>query len=135
MWYKIKAAIAQFMSGRNGLDNLGYTALWSGLICSLLDTFLMTGLLSLLGTALYMYAVFRLFSRNVYKRQAENQRFVQWSSGLTTKAKQFFLRLKNSKEYKYVHCSQCRTLIRLKRGVGERSVTCPKCHNAFNVKS
>ena len=67
-WGNIKAALLRFMSGRNGMDNLGLAALWGGLILSLLDTFLGTGLLSLLGMALYIYAIFRLFSRNTGKR-------------------------------------------------------------------
>lgn len=135
IWQKIKSALTSFMSGRNGVDNLGYASLWTGLILSLVDMFLGTGLLSMLGTALYIYALWRMMSRNCYKRAAENNRYVQWRYGFTTKAKQFFLRLKNSKEYKYVHCSQCRTLIRLKRGVGERTVRCPKCQNSFTAKS
>ena len=49
--------------------------------------------------------------------------------------KQFFLRLKNSREYKYFHCPQCRVLIRLKRGTGERMVHCPKCHHDFQQKA
>lgn len=135
LWQKIKSAMSGMMSGRNGVDNLGMASLWTGLIISLVDMFVGTGLLSLLGTALYIYAVWRMLSRNTYKRAEENTRYVQWRYGLTTKAKQFWLRLKNSKEYKYVHCSQCKTLIRLKRGVGERSIRCPKCQNQFTVKS
>ena len=135
IWQKIKSALMNFMSGRNGIDNLGYAALWAGLILSLADTFIGTGILGLLGTALYIYSLWRMLSRNCYKRAAENNRYVQWRYGFTTKAKQFFLRLKNSREFKYVHCSQCSTLIRLKRGVGERSVRCPKCHHEFMAKS
>lgn len=134
-WEKIKAAMGNLMAGRNGVDNLGLASLWAGLIISVVDMFLGTGLLSLVGTALYVYAVWRMLSRNGYKRAEENTRYVQWRYGWTTKAKQFWLRLKNSREYKYVHCAQCKTLIRLKRGVGERSVRCPKCQNQFTVKS
>ena len=32
MWTRIKMALMRFMQGRNGVDNLGYHALWSGLI-------------------------------------------------------------------------------------------------------
>lgn len=133
--YRIKAALSSFMSGRNGVDNLGYSALWTGLVVSLAGTVLGVGIFSTLGMALYIYSLWRMLSRNCYKRAAENNAYVQWRYGFTTKAKQFIMRLKNSKEFKYVRCSQCRTLIRLKRGVGERSVRCPKCRNEFTARS
>lgn len=132
---KIKAALVQFMQGRNGVDNLGFATLWTGLILSLVDTFLGTGLLSLLGTALYIYTIWRMMSRNVYKRAEENRKYVTFSSSLTTKVKQFFLRLKNSREYKYFKCPQCKVLIRLKRGSGEKMIHCPKCGCDFSQKA
>lgn len=128
-------ALANFMQGRNGVDNLGFATLWTGLIVNLVDSFLGTGLLSLLGTALYFYTMWRMFSRNVYKRAEENRKYVAFSNGITTKVKQFFLRLKNSREYKYFKCPQCKVLIRLKRGSGEKQIHCPKCGCEFSQKA
>ncbi|MBQ8312441.1 MAG: hypothetical protein IJX84_04465 [Clostridia bacterium] len=132
---KIKMAMERFMQGRNGVDNLGFAALWGGLIVSLLDSFLGTGLLSMLGTALYIYAIWRMMSRNVYKRAEENRKYVTSVEGFRTKVKQFFLRVKNSREYKYFKCPQCKVLIRLKRGSGEKQIHCPKCGCEFNQKA
>lgn len=132
---KMQYAFARMMQGRNGIDNLGYTALWAGLIMSLLDSFIGTGLLSLMGTALYVYSIWRMFSRKVEKRAEENRKFVTFSTTWRTKVKQYFLRLKNSREFKYFHCPQCGVLIRLKRGSGERTVHCPKCHHEFQQKA
>ena len=134
-WGNIKAALLRFMSGRNGMDNLGLAALWGGLILSVLDTFLGTGLLSLLGMALYIYAIFRLFSRNTGKRAEENRRYVTAMSGFQTKVKQFYLRVKNSRKYKYFKCPQCKVLIRLERGCGQKHLRCPKCHHEFDQKA
>ena len=134
-WGNIKAALLRFMSGRNGMDNLGLAALWSGLILSLLDTFLGTGLISLLGMALYIYAVFRLFSRNTAKRAEENRRYVTAVAGTKTKVRQFFLRIKNSRKYKYFKCPQCKVLIRLERGCGQKHLHYPKYHHKFNQKT
>lgn len=132
---KIGAALNRFMQGRNGVDNLGAWALWAGVIVNLLDTFLGTGLLSLLGMALYVYSIWRIFSRNVYKRAEENRKFVAFTMGISTRVKQFFLRLKNRKEYKYFKCPQCKVLIRLKRGSGEKQINCPKCGCQFSQKA
>ncbi|MBQ8655230.1 MAG: hypothetical protein IJ507_09860 [Clostridia bacterium] len=135
IWQKIKSALAGFMAGRNGVDNLGYASLWTGLILSLADSFIGTGLLGLAGTALYVYALFRMLSRNCYKRAAENNAYVRWRYQFTTQMKQFWMRLKNSREYKYVNCRQCRVLIRMKRGGGMRTLRCPKCGCEFTAKS
>lgn len=132
---KIKMALACFMQGRNGVDNLGFAALWGGLIISLLDSFVGTGLLYMLGMALYIYAIWRMMSRNVYKRAEENRKYVTTVEGVRTKVKQFFLRVKNSKEYKYFKCPQCKVLIRLKRGSGAKVIHCPKCGCEFNQKA
>ena len=132
---KIKMALARFMQGRNGVDNLGFAALWGGLIISLLDSFVGTGLLYMLGMALYIYAIWRMMSRNVYKRAEENRKYVTTVVGIRTKVKQFFLRVKNSKEYKYFKCPQCKVLIRLKRGSGAKVIHCPKCGCEINQKA
>lgn len=132
---KLQMWMARMMQGRNGLDNLGHNALITGLVLTVVDLFLGTGLLSMLGTALYIYSLFRLMSRNVPKRQAENQRYMQATSQWTTKIKQAWLRLKNSKQYKYFRCPSCRVHLRLTRGCGEKTVTCPKCRHQFRQKA
>lgn len=135
MWTRIKMGIMRFMQGRNGLDNLSYTAMWTGLILMLADSFIGTGVLRLVGTALYGYAIFRMLSRNVAKRQVENEGFVSFFENLKKKIKQFFLRLKGSKEYKYFRCPACKNRLRLRRGCGEKHVTCPVCKHQFNQKA
>lgn len=135
MWTRFKMAMARFMQGRNGVDNLGYHALWVGLILVLVDSFIGTGLLNLIGTALYIYAIFRMLSRNVQKRQAENARYVQFQNNWKKELKQFFLRLKGSKEYKYFRCPGCKNRLRLRRGCGDKHITCPVCKHQFDQKA
>ena len=135
MWTRIKMAMASFMQGRNGVDNMGYHALWGGLILVLVDSLLGTGLLGLLGNALYIYAIFRMLSRNVTKRQAENQRYVQFTGNWQKEMKQFFLRLKGTKEYKYFRCPSCKNCLRLRRGCGEKHITCPVCKHQFDQRA
>ena len=135
MWTRIKMAMARFMQGRNGVDNISWHALWGGLIVMLADGFIGTGVLTLLGNALYIYALFRVFSRNVGKRQLENQRYVQFTEKVSKEVKQFFLRLKGMKTYKYFRCPACKTRLRLKRGAGEKHITCPLCKHSFDQKA
>ena len=87
---QMKSSLARFMQGRNGVDNLGFFTLFTGLILSLTGSF--TGLFpfSWLGLALYILTIFRMFSRNTSKRMAENRKYIAVSSGLKTRISQFF---------------------------------------------
>ncbi len=134
-WEKIKAGLSRMMQGRYGSDHLGMATLVAALVLSLLDSFLGTGLLSLLGMALYILTIYRMFSRNIEKRRAENQKYLALTGNWKTRARQFFLRLKNSKQYKYFKCPQCRAMLRLTRGSGQTRVNCPRCHHEFDQKA
>ncbi len=135
MWTRIKMAFIRFMQGRNGVDNLGYHSLWGGLILVLVNTFIGSILLSLLGNVMYFYALFRMLSRNVSKRQAEHACYVHFLNNWKKEVKQFFLRLKGTKEYKYFRCPSCKNRLRLRRGCGEKHITCPVCKHQFDQKA
>ena len=134
-WQKIKAGLARFMQGRHGADNLGMFTLLLGLIISLLGSFVRVSVFSLLGLALYIITLFRMFSRNQEKRIAENRKYIELTSGWKTKTVQFSKRLKNRKDYKYFKCPNCKVLLRLKRGAGEKDITCVRCGHQFKQKS
>ena len=129
---RMQMALARFMTGRNGMDNLAYHALWGSVIFSLLSIFLPVGLIS---TVLLVYAVFRMLSRNIGKRQAENARYIQFSEKVGREVRQFFARLKGMKTHKYFRCPSCRNRLRMKRGSGEKTITCPVCRHQFTQKA
>ena len=134
-WQKIKLSIAKFMQGRHGADNLGMFTLLSGLIVSLLGSFTRIGLLSIIGLALYIITLFRMFSRNHEKRMAENRKYIELTSNWKTKVRQFSKRMKNRRDYKYFKCPECKVLLRTKRGSGEKDITCVRCGHQFRQKS
>ena len=133
--YKLKMWIARFMEGRHGPDQFGIFTLIAGLVLSVLSGFIGLPFLGLLGTGLYVYTLFRLFSRNRSKRISENQKYLSLSSDTKTKARQFVLRQKNKKDYKYFRCPHCKVLLRRKRGTGEKEITCAKCQHQFRQKA
>lgn len=129
----LQMAWARFMVGRNGMDNMAWHGLWGSVILQLLSMFLpVTGLLS---TALLAYSVWRMLSRNVSKRQAENLRYIQFTEKLGREVRQFFARLKGMKTHKYFRCPSCRNRLRMKRGSGEKTITCPVCRHQFTQKA
>ncbi len=132
---RLKMSLARFMQGRHGADNLGMFTLIAGLACSLLGSFTRLGLLSLIGFILYIITLFRMFSRNHEKRMAENRKYIELTSGWKTKLSQFIKRTKNRRDYKYFKCPNCKVLLRMKRGSGEKDITCVRCGFQFKQKS
>ena len=133
--HQLMRRLAAYMSGRNGIDQLAVGTLAVSLALQMVGTMLRSPLLLLLSLALFGWTLYRIFSRRREMREDENRKFMQWYGGVKTKCRQFILRLKLRKEYKYFKCPQCSSLLRLKRGGGEKQITCPKCHHQFTQRS
>lgn len=130
----MKAWFQRFMSGRYGFDQLnGFLCILS-LILVVLGAWL-SGFLYWLGLALLLWCYFRIFSRNIQKRYAENMKYLS----LQNQAKDWLarqkLRFDQRKVYRYFKCPHCRQSIRVPRGRGRISITCPKCGTSFIKKS
>jgi len=132
---KMRVRLARFMQGRNGADHLANCTLLLGLAFAILDMFLHTGVIGLIGLILYGYTLFRMFSRNRGKRMRENQKYLSITGTIRTKCRQFIQRQKNRKQYKYFKCPKCRALLRLTRGCGQVNVTCARCKHEFSQKA
>ena len=132
---RLKASLARFMQGRHGPDNLGMFTLVAGLVCSILGSFTGFGLLSLIGFALNVWTLFRMFSKNNEKRWEENRTYIELSSNWKTKINQFVKRQKNRRDYKYFKCPNCKVLLRSKRGSGEKDIVCVRCGHEFKQKT
>ncbi len=126
--------LRRFMLGRyGGSDTFNLFLLALGLVCSLLGAIFFLPLY-FLADILYIYALFRVFSRNIPARQRENyafQRFWRPIGGwLGFQRRRFAER----KVYKYFKCPSCKQKLRAPRGRGEIEVTCQKCHTVFRKK-
>ena len=132
---RLQMAMARFMTGRNGMDNISWHAMRGCIALLVINIFLRSPVLELLGNALLVYALFRILSRNIAKRQAENSRYIVFFEKISKEVRQFFLRLKGMKTYKYFRCPGCRNRLRMKRGSGERSITCPVCRHQFTQRA
>ena len=81
--YKCKMALQRLMYGRNGSDQLGRTAIVAALVLDVVSMFVIRNRhLQLAGSLLYwvamallLYAIFRVFSKTLYKRREENSKF------------------------------------------------------------
>ena len=124
---KLSAGLRSFMAGRYGTDRLNMVILCAGLFCSLLSVWISAVPLNLifwaLSYGLMIWAIFRTLSRNTYKRYQENRKFLQ-----------IFTRLKD-RQNRYFDCPKCRQLVRVPRGKGKISITCPRCKEKFIRKT
>ena len=124
---KLSAHLRNFMAGRYGTDRLNMVILSVGLVASLLSVLIKFApvnlALFLLSYGMMFWAIFRSLSRNTYKRYQENRRFLQ----LTGRMK--------DREHRYFDCPKCRQMVRVPRGKGKISITCPRCREKFVKKT
>ena len=90
---------------------------------------------TLLADALLIWMFFRMLSKNRYKRQHENQMYLQKTYKARQSATEWMNRVKNSKKYRYFTCPQCKKRLRVPRGVGSITITCKGCGNKFDKKA
>ena len=134
-WDKLRAGFFRFMQGRNGVDQLGNASMWTAVVLTLINVFANSLVLSLLVSALWIWAIFRLLSRNVTRRRAENAWFSARFYRAKTLISQARERFKNRKKYVYFECPNCHLPLRLPRGVGNVTVKCSKCGHTFDKKA
>jgi sugar phosphate permease len=92
-------------------------------------------LLSLIAFILLVYTTFRTFSKNVYKRRAELDKFLAVKRKIKKKRDFRRLVLRERKEYVYFKCPYCKEYLRVPRGRGKIIVTCRVCHRKFDKKT
>ena len=130
----IRNALQRFMYGRYGSDQLNLFLLVVYVVLYVLQLFVRASLLYWLATAVLILALFRLLSRNLERRRAENARFLQ----VAGPALQWFrLRrtIRRDKEHRYFKCPNCGQQLRVPRGKGKITVTCRSCGASFQEKS
>ena len=124
---RLGAGFRHFMLGRYGTDKLNTAILVTGLIACLLSMFLrlpmLNWFLTMFSYACMGYALFRMLSRNTYKRYEENRKYLR------------FLDKLKDREHRYYACPRCRQTVRVPRGKGKISITCPKCKEKFIKKT
>ena len=76
----------RFMNGRNGMDELARAESWVVMILLVVSIFTRSAILDILAIGLMIHMYFRVFSRNVSKRYAENQKFLNARYEWTVKA-------------------------------------------------
>lgn len=128
-----KYKLARFMMGRRGFDQMSRGMLILIFILIILEVFFRRGIINRilrLGVlVLFIYTYYRAFSRNIPKRAAENQWYLDH---VGYKLEGFIAR--DRKNYKYFKCPQCGEKMRAPKGRGRIRVNCHKCGSTFEKK-
>ncbi len=140
-FYKLSSAMARFMYGRNGTDQLNwailvmYLVLWViRILVSALDVTVAAMIIDVIMFLLAVVLLWRTFSKNLAKRRAENQRFINWWWPIKNRFAAAKAR-KADKAHKYFTCKNCKTICRVPAGKGKIVITCPKCGHKIEGKS
>ncbi len=138
----LRNKFVRFMYGRYGLDQMGRfmsTTLMVMLVASLvLQLFGLRGIgqiLYYLALALLVWMYFRMFSKNIYKRQVENTKFLELKRKYGGTFAKKWAHLKQRKTHVFFKCPSCKLKMRTPKGQGEKHVTCPKCGTQFVKKT
>ena len=137
---KLRNGLSRFMYGRNGADHLCLATIWTAIALDVIAAIFkmgdaVEGLLGFVSTVLLVVTVFRIFSRRLDKRRAENAWFLQkiwWPiKGKLGKNKQ----QRADREHKYFTCPNCRAVCRVPVGKGKIVITCPRCRGEIHGRS
>ena len=130
----MRNAIQRFMYGRYGNDQLGFFLIGVYFILALIAALTDMLVFQLVGDVIFVWSIFRIFSRNIAKRRAENNKFMRKAQPVIK-----WLRLQQTmfrdKEHRYFKCPNCSQYLRVPRGKGKITVTCRSCHASFQEKS
>lgn len=127
--------LRRFMAGRYGSDQLNNALLILGVVAILLEWLTHWGVLSFVILALLILCYFRMFSRNIQARYAENQKFMKFWWPISQRFHDARTRFADRKTHRYFKCPQCKKRLRVPRGRGKINITCPQCHTQFVRKS
>jgi len=131
----MKEKFIRFMSGRYGIDRLNHFILMLACIGILLSSLTDIYIFWLAAVILLFISYMRIFSRNISKRYAENQKYLSMIQPIE---KWFRLRLKHMKErktHRFFKCPSCKQKVRVPKGKGNICITCPKCKTQFQKRS
>ena len=134
----MREKMARFMAGRYGGDQLNRFIAIAGCLLFVAGM-IVRGQISLALYAVAMaglvWTYFRMFSRSIYKRRAENEKYLKIRYRLTSGFRLKKERWSQRRDYKSFTCPACHTTLRVPKGKGRINIVCRKCGNSFQGKT
>ena len=130
--------LRDLMRGRNGTDQLIIALIVAYWPLTLLGRWTGFAFMETVALALLIVAVFRFFSKDLTRRQFENQKFLS----LWYPVKYWFYKTYRDARgmgvenaFVYFRCPNCSQNLRLPAGKGKITIRCPKCSTYFDEKT
>jgi LSD1 subclass zinc finger protein len=140
-FYNASIKFQRFMAGRYGTDSL-YKALLvfyliGIILCSIVYRFSKISYYALwvLATAILIFAVFRVFSKNIPARRKENENWLKFTGKISRNTRLNKDKFNQRKTHKFVKCKSCKSVLRLPKHRGKINVTCPHCQKQFIINT
>ena len=135
----MREKFARFMAGRCGIDQLNRFLSVLSLVLMILAVVFngtrLSQLVWLLAFVLLILVYARMLSRNLYKRSAENSRYMRMRMSVSGKLEMIKVRWAQRKDYKFFTCPACHTTLRVPRHKGKINIVCKKCGNSFTGRT
>lgn len=126
--------LQKFMYGRYGGDTLNLVLLIFSLVWSMAWRYTRFWPVSYLSWLPLGWSVFRMLSKNLTRRRAENEWLlrtfrpvVRWFRNLAARVK--------DRDHRRFSCPKCGQVCRVPRGRGKIRIVCPSCGETFVRKS
>ena len=130
----MKEKFYRFMQGRYGIDQLNSFLMIVCVICFIVNMFIGSIVLTIIAYGTWLFVIFRMFSKNIYARNRENDKYLNFFSPLSRWLK-LKLMSKQDPSNKYFSCPKCKQMVRVPKGHGTVVVTCPNCQNKFEKRT
>ena len=138
MFSNITERLRRFMADRYGNDRLNIALLILGcvvtFILSIVSRFTHIWWLRTFSYIPFVFAVLRALSKNIYRRQQENESFTRWSEPFLALFRKKASQMQDT-EHKYYDCPVCKKTLRVPAGRGKIEITCPHCGNKFKRRT
>ncbi len=156
----MKERFFRFMRGRYGVDALGRFLIYCGLILALINMLFHNIVIAIISVVIWCFAYFRMFSRDIYRRSNENNRYLSAKASVTGGIRNFWHRIRQKLsngtinnaqngsgsyssrcnsfsgncyevQYKVFKCPKCKQKLRVPRGKGKIRIICRRCTHEF----
>lgn len=123
----MREKIARFMYGRYGVDQFSKFLVTLIMVMMFLNIFLRSTLVNCISWVGIIFVYYRMFSKNHYQCNAQNQ----WFLAQVRKLRCY----KDIRTHHIYTCKSCKQKIRIPRGKGRIMIRCPKCGFEFIKRS
>lgn len=127
--------IRRFMLGRYGVDELGKFLIILAAVIMGISSFVIRGILYPLSLIVLLCYIYRMMSKDSQRRYKENYIYLQYKNKIFTSFNKIKDDVGQRKIYHIYKCPSCKQKVRVPKGKGNITITCPKCKTEFKKKS